>query len=67
MSDTGLPRLIGVKVLVVEDDEATRYAWSRQLARTGATVVTAEDAEHALAVLKAEAIDVLLADLALPG
>jgi CheY-like chemotaxis protein len=56
----------GVSILVVEDDEATRYAWCRYLAFAGATVVAAEDGRQALQALNAEAIDVLVIDLTVP-
>ena len=56
----------GVSILVVEDDEATRYAWCRYLTFTGATVVAAENGQQALQALNAEAIDVLVIDLTLP-
>ena len=65
VSDAGLPSLRGVKVLVVDDDEATRYIWSRQLAPTGASVTTVEDTRHAVEVLRSEAVDVLLTDIRL--
>jgi CheY-like chemotaxis protein len=65
--DSGLPPLTGVKVLVVEDDEATRYTFSRHLSQTGAIVTVVEDAESALRVLRAESTDVLVVDLKLPG
>jgi CheY-like chemotaxis protein len=60
-----LPSLGGVKVLVVEDSEATRYVLSRQLARTGAIVQTVNDTEGALPT--STPIDVLIVDLKLPG
>ena len=59
--------LTAVKVLVVDDDEATRYAWTRVLAGAGATVKAAENAEGALQVLRTDAVDVLMSDLVLPG
>jgi CheY-like chemotaxis protein len=65
--DAALPSLQGIKVLVVEDDEATRYIFSRQLSQTGAIVTVVEDAESALLVLHAESTDVLVVDLKLPG
>jgi two-component system CheB/CheR fusion protein len=65
MSDGGLPSLRGVKVLVVDDDEATRYIWSRQLGPTGASVTTVEDARQAVEILRSEAIDVLVTDIRL--
>jgi CheY-like chemotaxis protein len=57
--DSGPPPLTGVTVLIVEDDEATRYIFSRQLAQTGASVTVVEDGEAALHVLGAALMDVL--------
>ena len=65
VSDAGLPSLRGVKVLVVDDDEAARYIWSRQFGPTGASVTTAEDARRAVEILRSEAVDVLLTDIRL--
>jgi CheY-like chemotaxis protein len=65
--DSGPTSLTGVSVLIVEDDEATRYIFSRQLAQSGATVTLVEDGEAALRVLGAASMDVLVVDLKLPG
>ena len=65
MSHADLPSLQGVKVLVVEDDEATRYVLSRQLEATGAIITAVEDARQAVEVLRSGAIDVLLTDILL--
>ena len=58
--------LNGLKVLVVEDDEATRYAWCKYLALAGAAVTSAEDGQQALQTLRGNALDVVLVDLVLP-
>jgi len=42
MVDSRLPSLRGIRVLVVDDDEATRYVLARQLAPTGAIIKTAK-------------------------
>ena len=57
---------MGLRVLVVEDNEATRYAWCRYLAFAGATVTAAEDGVQARQALQGEVIDVLVVDLVLP-
>ena len=44
--------LNGLKVLVVEDDETTRYAWCKYLALAGAAVTSAEDGQQALQALR---------------
>ena len=58
--------LTGVRVLVVEDDEATRYAWCRYLAFAGATVTDAADGVQARQALQSDVVDVLVLDLVLP-
>jgi CheY-like chemotaxis protein len=63
----GLPRLDGVRVLVV-DDTASVLAVLRDILELDGAIVTAVDgAEQALAVLQEERPDVLLSDLAMPG
>jgi CheY-like chemotaxis protein len=59
--------LTGVPVLLVEDDEATRYAWQRYLSQTGATVKAAETVPEALQMLSVGPVRVLVTDLMLPG
>ena len=63
----GVPSLNGLHVLVVEDDEATRYAWRSYLAGAGATVTVAATGSAALRVLGMASVDVLVADLKLVG
>lgn len=53
------------RVLVVEDDEATRYAWTRVLTNAGFEVTAVETVEAALAALP-DGCDVLLTDQKLP-
>ena len=60
------PALRGVRVLVVEDDEATRYVWSKYLGSAEAIVTFAVDGQHALQALRDASIDVIVADLGLP-
>jgi two-component system CheB/CheR fusion protein len=66
MSEPGPGSLAKTRILLVEDSEDTREAFSRLLELEGATVVTAgtarEAAEHAMAA----DFDVLLTDLGLP-
>lgn len=59
-------RLAGLRVLLIEDHESTRAAFSRLLAGHGATVETAVDGREALHVLAHHAPDVVLLDLMLP-
>ena len=58
--------LEGVRVLVVDDEEAVRSPVVRYLRRRGATVREAGDGVEALALMAAEAPDVILADLRMP-
>jgi CheY-like chemotaxis protein len=54
-------------VLLVEDDEATLYAWSRYLAGTGARVTSAKDGHSALTTLCRETFDVIVTDFVMTG
>jgi CheY-like chemotaxis protein len=57
----------GRRVLVVDDEEGVRRSTRRLLERRGYTVVEADSAAHALAVLDGTAVDVMLTDHAMPG
>jgi signal transduction histidine kinase/AmiR/NasT family two-component response regulator len=59
--------LSGVKVLVVDDMVDTLDLAAQVLAASGATVVVAESAERALAEAQAEAFDVVVSDIGMPG
>jgi CheY-like chemotaxis protein len=55
-------------ILLVEDDEATRYLMARTLAAAGYEVTEANDYRDALPILESDAkIDLLLVDLVIPG
>jgi CheY-like chemotaxis protein len=60
-------RLAGVRVLVVDDDEDTRYATRIILRSQGAIVTESASARHAFDVLQQERPDVLISDLSMPG
>jgi CheY-like chemotaxis protein len=53
-------------ILVVEDNELSRDALSRRLARRGYRVVLAADGAQAIEVARAERPDLILMDLGLP-
>lgn len=59
--------LAGVGVLLVDDDEVALYSWRRYLVNAGAHVMSATDGDRALAMLRQDTVDVLVADLKLPG
>ena len=59
--------LEGIRVLVVDDDPESRDVVAANLASRHATVTTADSAAQALELLQKERIDVLLADIAMPG
>ncbi len=65
--ETMLNSLAGLSVLVVDDDEDSRDVLSAYLEAHHATVRTAASASDALALLQRAPIDVLLADIAMPG
>jgi two-component system NtrC family response regulator len=54
-------------VLVVDDEELYRRALERILARVGHTVLTARDATDALAIVSGQHVDLVLADIKMPG
>lgn len=53
-------------VLIVEDDEDSRYMMRLELEHLGYLVVEAEDGERAIAVAEREKPDIILMDLSLP-
>ena len=54
-------------VLVVDDEELYRRALERILQRVGHAVVSARDASEALGIVAAQPIDLVLADIRMPG
>jgi signal transduction histidine kinase/ActR/RegA family two-component response regulator len=65
--DTDPNSLDGLSVLVVDDDEDTRLVVSAYLEAHQAKVQAVGSAADALALLQRERVDVLLADVAMPG
>jgi signal transduction histidine kinase/ActR/RegA family two-component response regulator len=59
--------LDGLRVLVVDDDEESRHVVAAHLESYGAVVVTAASSPEALDLLQHRQVDVLLADIAMPG
>jgi signal transduction histidine kinase/CheY-like chemotaxis protein len=59
--------LDGVRVLVVDDERDARDFLALVLQRAGASVIAAGSAAEALRVLESDKVDVLLADVAMPG
>ena len=55
------------KILLVEDDEMNRDMLSRRLERRGYQVVMAVDGGQGLRLAQAEAPDLILMDMSLPG
>ncbi|MBU4566235.1 MAG: response regulator [Desulfarculus sp.] len=56
-----------ISVLLVDDEESYREALARRLSRRGLNVAQEADGEAALARLGAEAPDVVLLDVKMPG
>jgi CheY-like chemotaxis protein len=59
--------LVGVTVLVVDDDPESRELVTVFLEDAGAFVVSSASAAEALPALQREHVDILLADIAMPG
>ena len=59
--------LDGISVLVVDDDEVSREVVASQLHGCHADVLTASSAADACELLEHERVDVLLADIGMPG
>lgn len=54
-------------ILLVDDDEKARWVLRKRLEAAGHGVVEAPDAETALQLFRAQPVDVVIADLLLPG
>ena len=63
---SGLQRLDGLCILVVEDGEDSREATCLRLERLGADVRTARDGVEALETVMAEHVDLVVCDLQMP-
>jgi two-component system CheB/CheR fusion protein len=59
--------LQGLRILMVDDEPATLFAFSELLAMEGATVSMAASAAEGLQLLQSRSFDVLVSDLAMPG
>ena len=55
------------KILVVEDEKSLRALYKQDLEHDGYAVVTAEDALSGLRALEAEAPDLVVLDIRMPG
>ncbi|MCR4305826.1 MAG: response regulator, partial [Candidatus Daviesbacteria bacterium] len=55
------------RILLVEDEDFIRELYTRQLTKAGFFVKSAPDGQTGLNTLKAEAFDLLLLDIMLPG
>jgi two-component system cell cycle response regulator DivK len=55
-----------LKVLLVEDDEDTRYMMQLEMERRGYRVIEADDGEKAVVLAEQECPDIILMDLSLP-
>jgi len=62
-----LPRLDGMKVLIVDDEPDGRLLIARLLEERGAITQLVSGAEEALQVLQRERVDMLLSDIGMPG
>lgn len=65
--ETPSQALLGLRLLLVEDDLDSREVVSAILADWGVTVTAAGNAEAALELLQQHAVDVIVSDVGLPG
>ena len=65
--DDASPSLMGVRVLLVDDDADVRFLMAATLESEGAIVTESTSARDAYAVLQLERPDVLVTDLTMPG
>jgi len=63
----GMPRLDGIRVLVVDDDLDSREMLATMLGKQGAEVASSATASHALESLRSVVPDVLVSDIGMPG
>ena len=56
-----------MRILIVEDDDASLYLAKRVAEHMGHTVLSASDGVQALATARSERLDLLLLDLRMPG
>jgi diguanylate cyclase (GGDEF)-like protein/putative nucleotidyltransferase with HDIG domain len=63
MMNTNQDSLVGVRVLVVDDDEATRLLTQRLLSADGCVVEVSDNGREALQILLRQDFDVVLVDL----
>lgn len=66
VSTEALPELSGLRILVVDDEPDARELASTILSQSGATVLPASSATHALRLLGEQPIDVILSDIGMP-
>lgn len=55
------------RVMFVDDEEGVRLSWNRFLTERGFAVTTAEDGAKAISRLREDPVDVVVADLRMPG
>ena len=58
---------MGVRILVIEDDEMTRSLLSEALSSEGYDVSLAEDGEHGLRLFRQDPHDLVITDIVMPG
>jgi PAS domain S-box-containing protein len=66
-ADPPVQRLLGTRVLVVDDEADAREVTGTVLQKAGATVALASSTAEALECLQADGHDVLVADIGMPG
>jgi PAS domain S-box-containing protein len=65
-SRAGVPSVVGLHVLIIDDEQDSRRTIAAILEQYGAVVTTASSADEGLALSSRESFDVLLCDIAMP-
>lgn len=60
-------KVSSTNVIVLDDDEDTRFAIKRILGKCGCEVFEAESVEEALAITETHNVDVIFSDMRIPG
>lgn len=64
---TVTPKMVPLKILVVEDSESTRIVLAKKLGEWGYEVTACDDGDGALALVNKQGFDLIITDWIMPG